>query len=151
MIMITKWCKHRGYIKTSREGHVLMQEMVADPAEDERTTSRPNAAMFGDVVEVLAVDYPLAVVDVHSVAHAGFDYNRARVWLDLTEFECRLADPQYIAAVMSGRPAPTPAEPPASARSGSARIVMAIIIGFAVLGTGVFISSLASLIFGGGR
>lgn len=111
-VMIREWVKQKAFVK-QRIGAMgmSMTEMVAEQeTSDETTRVQPNQRFFGDVLEILAVDYPWAVCDLHSVQGPS-DYTRARITLNLTDFNCEKATPEYVTAVMSGAPRPAPIQP----------------------------------------
>jgi len=111
-IMITEWVKERAFVKQRNAHGVLVAEFVhEDKAGDDDTLKvSPNRQYVGDVLEVLGMDYPLAIFDVHTVQGAG-DYTRARVMLDVRDFNCKQVGTDYVAAVMSGIVVPPPPVP----------------------------------------
>lgn len=151
--MITAWCKSRAYVRTVNAGGLMVQDTVPEPTEDDRSASRPNTAMFGDVIEVLGIDYPWAICDVHSVTRTQGDYGRTRTCLDLREFECKPAAAEYIAAVMSGMkletPPPPPPPSPAEPASALAQIVLGAMIAVLICAAVVGLVFAARLVIGG--
>lgn len=119
IVLITEWVKGKAFVRTNFGGQLLIQELVPTGEADEANV-RPNQYLFGDVVEIVGIDYPWAVCTVHSARVTGSDYTRWRIALDLREFNCRKARPEYLEALRSGAaPAAAPAKPAASTPASS--------------------------------
>lgn len=113
MVMIREWVKEKAFIK-QRIGAmgIAMAETSADAdASDDTMRVQPNQRFFGDILEIKAVDYPWAICDLHSV-NGSTDYARARITLNLTEFNCEKAKREYVDAILAGAPKPPPPIPP---------------------------------------
>jgi hypothetical protein len=106
-LMLDEWHGAKAFVKSVV---TAIGRMTVSASEGEEGAS-PNVAYVGDVLEILAVDYPNAIVRVHaSCGHS------AQTHLDLREFTCHRATPEYIAAVVkkaATAPAPAVIPPPA--------------------------------------
>lgn len=93
-ILITAWCGRKAFVKRIGDMMSIFRgcELYADENDEDAV---PNRMLFGDVIEIVAVDWPNAIAVVH-----GSSGNRVNAMhLDLREFECKAADPAYVQAV----------------------------------------------------
>jgi hypothetical protein len=110
-ILIEEWHGEKAFLKTS----LAVTGYTSTFCKPEDEGAQPNRALKGDIVEIIAIDWPNAAVRVHqSCGHSGLSD------LDLREFTCRKASPDYIAAVVvkpevRGQVVPMPTPPPVKA------------------------------------
>lgn len=90
-ILITGWCGPRAFIRTVRMGPLVSEAMSPDDSEG----AEPNRMLFGDVIRIDAIDYPHAMATV-----LQSNGKPMLIDLDLKEFDCRRAGPEYLREAM---------------------------------------------------
>lgn len=94
---ITEWV---GHLAEERPDVVVMGFPPQAPVESGecQPPQNPNRELTMDLIEVLEIDYPIALVCVHGWRHG--QYLQGRATLNLREFECRKTKPRDAAKIL---------------------------------------------------
>jgi hypothetical protein len=91
LIVIRSWVGARQYSRLVEKGPM---NVVAEPCDADVDGAVRNRALFGDVLEVMAVEWPNLIVTVHTLV--GGRYRALGLQLDARHFECSPASANYL-------------------------------------------------------
>lgn len=105
--LVTAWVGAKAYVRVTPVVASNGLHNVVAMSPEREPGMLPNRQLFGDLIEVVAVQYPIMVVYVHT-STGEEDYSKYRTILDMREIVAVKADPDLVKAFIPPEPEPEP-------------------------------------------